>query len=70
VPDEACRLAKIEQRVYSLSDDLKEQDDKLCEIHEILEKMRSEQARYKGFIGGIVFTIGAIFSFVSWWTNK
>ena len=68
--DEACRLAKIEQRVYSLSDDLKEQDDKICDIHELLEKMRSEQARYKGFIGGIVFTIGAIFSFITCWTNK
>jgi len=70
VPDEACRLAKIEQRVYSLSDDLKEQDDKLCEIHEVLEKMRSEQARYKGFIGGIIFTISAIFSCITWWTSK
>ena len=52
MPDEACRLAKVEQRI------------------ENLEEMKNEQTRYKGFIGGIVFTISALFSFIAWWTSK
>jgi hypothetical protein len=32
--------------------------------------MKSEQTRYKGFVGGIVFTIGAVFSFVTWWLGN
>jgi hypothetical protein len=32
--------------------------------------MKEEQSRYKGFIGGVVFAVGALFSFLTWWTTK
>jgi uncharacterized tellurite resistance protein B-like protein len=70
MPDEACRLAKVEQRIETLEDDFKHQNDKLDDIIHALEEMKNEQTRYKGFIGGIVFTIGALFSFIAWWTSK
>jgi DNA repair ATPase RecN len=70
MPDDACRLAKVEQRIETLEDDFKRQNDKLDDIIHALEEMKNEQTRYKGFIGGIVFTIGALFSFIAWWTSK
>lgn len=70
MPDEACRLAKVEQRIDTLEDDFKRQNDKLDDIIHALEEMKNEQTRYKGFIGGIVFTVGALFSFLTWWTSK
>jgi DNA repair ATPase RecN len=70
MPDDACRLAKVEQRIETLEDDFKRQNDKLDDIIHALEEMKNEQTRYKGFIGGIVFTVGALFSFLTWWTSK
>jgi hypothetical protein len=70
MPDEACRLAKVEQRIETLEDDFKHQNDKLDDIIHALEEMKNDQTRYKGFIGGIVFTVGALFSFLTWWTSK
>ena len=70
MPDEACRLAKVEQRIETLEDDFKRQNDKLDDIIHALEEMKNDQTRYKGFIGGIVFTVGALFSFLTWWTSK
>jgi hypothetical protein len=70
MPDDACRLAKVEQRIETLEDDFKRQNDKLDDIIHALEEMKNEQTRYKGFIGGIVFTVGALFSFIAWWTSK
>jgi hypothetical protein len=70
MPDDACRLAKVEQRIETLEDDFKRQNDKLDDIIHALEEMKNDQTRYKGFIGGIVFTVGALFSFLTWWTSK
>jgi hypothetical protein len=70
MPDEACRLAKVEQRIETLEDDFKRQNDKLDDIINALEEIKNDQTRYKGFIGGIVFTVGALFSFIAWWSGK
>jgi hypothetical protein len=70
MPDEACRLAKVEQRIENLEEIFEDRGKKLDAIIHALEEMKNEQTRYKGFIGGIVFTIGALFSFIAWWTNK
>ena len=70
MPNDACRLAKVEQRIETLEDDFKRQNDKLDDIIHALEEMKNDQTRYKGFIGGIVFTVGALFSFLTWWTSK
>jgi hypothetical protein len=60
MPDEACRLAKVEQRIESLEEIFEDRGKKLDAIIATLEEMKNEQTRYKGFIGGIVFTIGAL----------
>jgi DNA repair ATPase RecN len=70
MPDEACRLAKVEQRIENLEEIFEDRGQKLDAIIRALEEMKNEQTRYKGFIGGIVFTIGALFSFLAWWTSK
>lgn len=70
MPDEACRLAKVEQRIDALEEIFEDRGRKLDAIIATLDEMKTDQTRYKGFIGGIVFTIGAIFSFVSWWTSN
>ena len=70
MPDEACRLAKVEQRIENLEEIFEDRGKKLDAIIATLEVMKNEQTRYKGFIGGIVFTIGALFSFIAWWTSK
>jgi hypothetical protein len=56
-------LAKVEERVDGV-------DAKLDAIIKSIEDMKTEQSRYKGFIGGMVFTIGALFSFLTWWTTN
>lgn len=70
MPDEACRLAKVEQRIDALEEVFEDRGKKLDAIIATLDEMKSEQTRYKGFIGGIVFTIGAIFSFIAWWLGN
>ena len=70
MPDEACRLAKVEQRLDALEESFEDRGTKLDAIIAALDEMKTEQSRYIGFIGGIVFTVGAIFSFLSWWTSK
>ena len=70
MPDEACRLAKVEQRLDALEESFEDRGKKLDAIIHALEEMKNEQTKYKGFIGGIVFTVGALFSFIAWWTSK
>jgi DNA repair ATPase RecN len=70
MPNDACRLAKVEQRIENLEEIFEDRGKKLDAIISTLEEMKNEQTRYKGFIGGIVFTIGALFSFIAWWTSK
>jgi DNA repair ATPase RecN len=70
MPDEACRLAKVEQRIENLEEIFEDRGKKLDAIIATLEEMKNDQTRYKGFLGGIVFTVGALFSFIAWWTSK
>jgi DNA repair ATPase RecN len=70
MPDEACRLAKVEQRMDALEEVFEDRGKKLDAIIHALEEMKNEQTKYKGFIGGIVFTVGALFSFLTWWSSK
>ena len=70
MPDEKCRLAKVELRMDALEEVFEDRGKKLDAIIHALEEMKNEQTKYTGFIGGIVFTVGALFSFVTWWTSK
>jgi DNA repair ATPase RecN len=70
MPDEKCRLAKVEQRMDALEEVFDDRGKKLDAIIATLEEMKNEQTKYKGFIGGVVFTIGAVFSFLTWWLGN
>ena len=70
MPDEACRLAKVEQRMDALEEVFEDRGKKLDAIIHALEEIKNEQTKSKGFIGGVIFTVGAIFSFLTWWTSK
>ena len=70
MPDEACRLAKAEQQITDLQSDFRDQSAKLDAIIKSIDEMKAEQSRYKGFVGGMVFTVGALFSFLTWWYQK
>ena len=70
MPDEKCRLAKVEQRMDALEEVFEDRGKKLDAIIATLEEMKNEQTKYKGFIGGVVFTIGAVFSFLTWWLGN
>jgi hypothetical protein len=70
MPDDACRLAKAENEITNLKSDIHEQSKKLDAIIKSIDEMKDEQSRYKGFLGGIVFTVGAVFSFLSWWLGS
>lgn len=63
MPDDKCRLAKAEADIVNMT-------SKLDSIIDTLDEMKQEQTKYKGFVGGVVFAVGAIFSFLTWWTTK
>lgn len=70
MPDEACRLAKAEQQIANLESDFRDQGKKLDAIIQSIDEMKAEQSKYKGFVGGMVFTVGALFSLLTWWYQK
>ena len=70
MPDEKCRLAKVEQRIDALEEVFEDRGKKLDAIIATLDEMKNDQTKYKGFIGGIVFTVGALFSFLTWWLSR
>ncbi len=64
------RLVKVEQRLDGLCRELtedkaesKHQYERICESLDVLKK---ESANNKGFFGGVVFAVGAIFAFLAY----
>lgn len=67
MPDDSCRLAHLEARVNSMVEDYRRDTDRIIAA---LDALKSDATRYKGFIGGVVFTVGALFSAVTWWLTQ
>lgn len=74
MPDLECRVAKLEQKI-----DIKIEDDKeyreetseiLKEIRESIKEMELAKSKEKGFIGGVVFIVGAVASIGTVAVNK
>ena len=74
MPDLECRVAKLEQKL-----DMKILDDKEYreEVSEILRSIQTsikdtqlERSKEKGFIGGVVFIVGAVASVATIVVNK
>lgn len=69
------RIVRLEQRMDNLcrelNEDKAEVKDELKAINDNVRLMAEAQTRYKGFIGGVVFTVGALFSVITYFfSNK
>lgn len=70
-----CRLAKVEQRIdglcRELNDDKEENRRQSDRIFDALDELKKDGEKHKGFFGGIVFTVGALFAaFVYFFGDK
>lgn len=74
MPDAACRLAQLEERVNNMQKELccLDEDVKksLSDILETLQTIREEDAKRKGFIGGAMWVITGIFGVAAWGFHK
>lgn len=72
--DLISRIAKIEQRLDGLSRELNEDHEenrrKSDKIFLCLDELKKESANNKGFFGGMVFAVGAIFAVIVYLFNK
>ena len=57
---EEARIAVLENVVEDLHDDLDSMKDDLKAVRESLTHVELAVSQYKGFFGGVVFTVGAI----------
>lgn len=67
MPDELCRLAQLEARMDTMLTDYRRDTDRIIEA---LDELKSDATRYKGFIGGIVFTVSSVFAVLTWWFSQ
>lgn len=70
-----CRVAKVEQRLDSLcqelNDDKEESRRQSDKILDAIDALKKDGEKHKGFFGGIVFTVGALFAvFVYFFGDK
>ncbi len=68
------RIVKMEQRVESLIRELNE-DKVACratheKLYNSLEDLKAESSKNKGFFGGVVFAVGAIFAVIVYTLGK
>lgn len=59
----AERLVRLEEQNEQLEGSIKEANGSIKEMRECLDIILKEQARYKGFFGGIVFIVTCLWSF-------
>jgi hypothetical protein len=69
-----CRVAKVEQQIETLLNDIhhdreesRRQSDR---IFLILDELQKTTHNNKGFFGGVVFSVSAIFAFIVYLTSK
>lgn len=75
MPDLECRVAKLEENLANLrrelSEDKMQSDNFQANLCKKLDDLNEAVTKQKGFLGGVVFTASALFSFVAWFfTNK
>ena len=70
MPDLECRVAKLEQAVEGLRDMISEEKRESREclrgINESLDDLKKNMDKQRGFVGGVIFTVSAVFSVVTW----
>lgn len=69
-----CRVAKVEQRLDSLCRELNEDREEVRrrsdKIFLCLDELKKDSANNKGFFGGVVFAVGAVFAVIVYVFNK
>jgi len=74
VPDLNCRVSKVEQQIESLLQDIHQEREesrrRSDRIFLVLDELKKDSANNKGFFGGIVFAVGAIFAVVAYVFGK
>jgi hypothetical protein len=74
VDDLNCRVAKLEQRLDSLCRELNEDREgvrrRSNKIFLCLDELKKDSANNKGFFGGVVFAISAVFAVIVYVFNK
>ena len=69
-----CRVAKVEQKIEGLTQELhKELEDSRRRSDRIflaLDELKKDAANNKGFFGGVVFAVGAIFAVIAYVFGK
>ena len=66
MPDLNCRVSKVEQQIESLLQDIHQEREesrrRSDRIFLALDELKKDSANNRGFFGGIVFAVGAIFA--------
>jgi VIT1/CCC1 family predicted Fe2+/Mn2+ transporter len=74
VPDLNCRVSKVEQQIESLLQDIHQEREesrrRSDRIFLALDELKKDSANNRGFFGGIVFAVGAIFAVVAYVFGK
>jgi hypothetical protein len=74
MPDAACRLAQLEERVAHMQKELccLDEDVKasLKDILDTLHYMKREDAKRKGFVGGAMWVITGMVGIATWTFHK
>jgi hypothetical protein len=74
VPDLNCRVSKVEQQIESLLQDIHQEREesrrRSDRIFLVLETLQKDANNNKGFFGGVVFSVSAIFAFIVYITSK
>jgi VIT1/CCC1 family predicted Fe2+/Mn2+ transporter len=74
VPDLNCRVSKVEQQIENLLQDIHQEREesrrRSDRIFLALDELKKDSANNRGFFGGIVFAVGAIFAVVAYVFGK
>lgn len=69
-----CRVAKVEQRLdgmcRELNDEREESRRRSDKIFDALEELQKNANSNKGFFGGVVFSVSAVFAFLAYIFSK
>lgn len=69
-----CRVAKVEQRLdglcRELNDEREESRRRSDKIFDALDALQKTNTSNKGFFGGVVFSVSAVFAFIVYVTSR
>lgn len=61
------RLSVVEEQVVEMRKSQDTEDENIKELLDSVKELQAELARYKGFLGGIVFVFSCVAAFLKTW---